>query len=99
MRTAAVLVALASVIPGTATAQEWQEFVFQQDGFTVNFPGQPKVEEISWRSQLGYTLPGRVYSAERNNERFTRDVVDYSSLEQQGIARLKQCPIGQLPVS
>ena len=94
MRTAAVLFALASFIPGTATAQEWQEFVFQQDGFTVNFPGQPKIEEITWRSQLGYMLPGRVYSAERNNERFSATVVDYSSLEQQGIARWKACPSG-----
>ncbi len=94
MRTAAVLVALALVTPGIATAQEWQEFVFQQDGFTVNFPGQPKIEEITWKSQLGYTLPGRVYRAERNNERFSATVVDYSSLEQQGIARWKQCPSG-----
>jgi hypothetical protein len=90
----AMLLALVLSLPGIAAAQEWGEYVSRQDGFSINFPGQPRIEETTWLSQLGYTLPARVYSAERSQERFSVTVVDYSSLEQQGIARWKACPPG-----
>jgi hypothetical protein len=85
------------LILSTATlcaAQEWTEYVNAKDGFKINFPGQPKISEITWKSQMDYMLPGRVYSAERGRERYSLTVVDYSSLEQQGIARAKTCPPG-----
>ena len=69
-------------------------FVTPQDSFTVNFPGKPKIADITWRSQLGFTLPGRVYSAEKGKERYSVTVVDYRPLEEQGIARWKACPPG-----
>lgn len=94
MHVTLIFFAFLFVLPGLAAAQEWQEFVSKQDGFTINFPGQPRVAETTWRSQLGYTLPARVYSGERGAERVSITVVDYSSLEQQGIARWKQCPPG-----
>ena len=43
---------------------------------------------------MKYTLTARVYSAERGQERYSVTVVDYSSLEQQGIERWKACPPG-----
>jgi hypothetical protein len=95
MRVTAALFALLVSLPGVAIAQlEWEPYVSRQDGFVLNFPGQPTISETTWKSQLGYTLPARVYSAERNNERFSITVVDYISLEEQGIARWKQCPPG-----
>ena len=94
MRVTPIFFALLLMSPGFASAQEWQEYVSRQDGFSVNFPGQPRVTETTWRSQLGYTLPARVYSGERGVERVSITVVDYSSLEQQGIARWKACPPG-----
>ena len=45
-------------IAGTAAAQEWDLYVSARDGFKVDFPGQPKVTETTWKSQLDYTLPG-----------------------------------------
>jgi hypothetical protein len=90
----AILFAVLLSMPGVATAQEWEVYVSRQDGFSVNFPGQPRIAETMWRSQLGYTLPARVYSAELGRERFSLTVVDYTSLEQQGIARWKACPPG-----
>ena len=65
MRVIAICVALLLSSTGVAVAQEWQEFVFQKDGFSINFPGQPRITEITWQSQFNYTLPGRVYSAEK----------------------------------
>jgi hypothetical protein len=83
-----------SMSSGPAVAQEWIEYVNTQDGFKVNFPGQPKVAETTWKSQLDYVLPPRVYSADRSRERYSLTVVDYSGLEQQGIERSKTCPPG-----
>jgi hypothetical protein len=94
MRVMAICIALLLSSTGVAVAQEWQEFVFQKDGFSINFPGQPRITEITWQSQFNYKLPGRVYSAEKGPERFSMTVVDYTTLEQQGIARWKACPPG-----
>ena len=94
MRVIVGLFVLLLSIPGVAIAQEWEVYVNLQEGFGVNFPGQPRIAETTWQSQLGYTLPARVYSAERGRERFAVTVVDYSSLEEQGIARWEQCPSG-----
>src|SRR5207249_1256082 len=80
--------------PECAAAQEWTEYVDTQNGFKLNFPGQPKVTETTWTSQMNYTLPGRVYSAEKGRERYSLTVVDYGGLEQQAIERSKTCPPG-----
>src|SRR5262245_44399542 len=81
-------------IANVATAQDWDEYTSLQDGFRINFPGTPKISTTTWTSQLNYTLPARVYSAERGKERYSVTVVDYSSIEQQGIERAKSCPPG-----
>src|SRR5206468_12500769 len=54
MRMNAFIFALVLSVPGPALAQEWVEYVNTQDGFKVNFPGQPKVTETTWKSQLDY---------------------------------------------
>ena len=95
MRIIAFLFALATLAPAMpASAQEWDEFVALQDGFRMNFPGKPRVTEGMWTSQMHYTLPMRVYSAEKGRERYSVTVVDYSSIEQQGVERGKACPPG-----
>lgn len=93
MRAMAIVLLLLSTAR-VATAQEWDLYVSRQDGFTINLPGQPRVTEMTWQSQLNYTLPARVYSADRGQERYSVTVVDYSPLEQQGMARWKACPPG-----
>jgi hypothetical protein len=77
-----------------AVAQEWQEYVNTQDGFKLNFPGQPTLTETTWKTQLNYILPAHVYSADRGREHYSITVVDYRGLEQQGIERSKTCPPG-----
>ena len=77
-----------------ALGQEWQQYVNTEDGFAVNFPGPPNITETTWRSQLDYRLPARVYHVDRGEERYVVTVVDYSSLEQQGIERAANCPPG-----
>ena len=94
MRITAFVVALQLSFAGVAAAQEWEEHVSLQDGFKINFPGKPTVTESTWTSQMNYTLPMRVYSADKGRERYSLSVVDYSGIEQQGIERGKTCPPG-----
>ena len=94
MRLTAIVLALVLSVSGSAAAQEWDLYTNIQDGFKVNFPGQPTVTSTTWTSQLDYTLPARVYSASRGAERYSVTVVDYNGLEQLGIERSKTCPPG-----
>jgi hypothetical protein len=80
-----------------AVAQEWSEFSSREDGFTVNFPGQPQVEETTYVSEYDYTLPARVYSAERGRERYSMTVVDYNGIEEMGETRAEGCPAAAEP--
>ena len=94
MRVAALFVSVMLLAAGTAAAQEWEEFVSKEDGFKVDFPGTPKVADITWKSQMDYILPGKVYSVDKGKERYSMTVVDYRPIEQQGIERAKTCEEG-----
>src|ERR1700681_384877 len=76
----------------SAFAQDWIEYTSKADFFTVNFPGEPKVQETTYRSEYGYDLPARVYSAESGKSRYSATVVDYSGIEKLGIEKSKTCP-------
>jgi hypothetical protein len=78
-----IALALASFIFSLpASAQDWTEYVSKEDGFGVNFPGQPQVRETTWTSEYGLTFSGRVYSASRGAERYSVTVIDYRDAEQ-----------------
>src|SRR5436190_10875117 len=92
-----VLVATAWVlaVAGSALAQDdWTEFVSREDGFRITFPGTPKVQSITWTSQMGYSLPARVFSVERGREHYSVTVADYRTIEQLGVARSQSCAPG-----
>src|SRR3712207_2182128 len=94
MRVLALVFALVLTGAGVASAQDWVEYQNVGDGFRVNFPGTPAVTETTWKSQLNYVLPARVYSAEKGRERYSVTVVDYRPIEQMGVERAKSCPAG-----
>lgn len=94
MRTAGFALALILYASAPTLAQEWTEFVSTKDGFKINFPGQPKVTETTWKTQMEYTMPARIYSVDRGREHYQVTVADYTGLEQQGIERAKTCPPG-----
>ena len=64
-------------ISGPSFAQEWIEYVDRAEHFQINFPGQPKVRDISYESQDGETLPARVYTAQRGPVTYSITVVNY----------------------
>ncbi|MGH9254558.1 MAG: hypothetical protein ACRD3C_08305 [Vicinamibacterales bacterium] len=95
--TPSIAVALVLSLATPALAQEWDNFVFVEDGFEVNFPGRPQVENTTWVSQYRYTLPARIYRASKGDERYKVTVVDYRVIEKLGVERSKQCPAGAEP--
>ncbi len=92
--TSCIAAALVLSFVSPALAQEWEDFVFVDDGFTANFPGRPRIEDTTWTSQYRYPLPARVYTAARGAERYTATVVDYRAAEKLGIERASKCPPG-----
>ena len=89
-----VSAALVLSISGPAFAQEYVEYVSQQDRFGATFPVQPKMTETTFKSQFGSMLPARVYTAESGQSRFSVTVVDYNNIEAISTERAKSCPVG-----
>jgi len=80
---------------GVAAQQDtWTEFVSREDGFRITFPGTPDVQAITWTSQMGYSLPARVFTVDRGRERYAVTVVDYRGIEKLGIAKSQSCTPG-----
>jgi hypothetical protein len=80
-------VLIATLFATSADAQEWIDYTSREDRFTVNMPGQPKVENITWESEYGLTLPGRVHSITKNGfagpEKYSITVIDYTNAEKE----------------
>jgi hypothetical protein len=53
----------------------------RDDRYTVNFPGEPTIETITWPSEYGAVFPGRVYSVADGSSRYSVTVIDYSNAE------------------
>lgn len=62
-----------------AVAQGWIDYISRVDRFSVNFPGEPTVETISWPGEYGPTFPARAYTAEAGGARYSLTVVDYTN--------------------
>jgi len=72
-------------------AQEWIEYISQEDLFTVNFPDKPAVRTITYETEYGVTLPGRVHSSALGSSRYAVTVIDYSDVRQIHAKRLENC--------
>jgi len=80
---------------GMAAQQDaWTEFVSREDGFRITFPGAPNVQQITWTSQMGYSLPARVFTVDRGGEHYSVTVADYRGIEKLGIAKSQSCTPG-----
>ncbi len=75
--------ASASLAVAQSGGGEWTDYVNKDDRFTLNAPGAPQVRDITWPSEYGMTFPGRVYSFQRGQERYSITVIDYTDAERQ----------------
>ncbi len=64
-----------------AHAQEWIEYENLEDYFAVNFPGEPAVENTTYRLGSGRDVSARVYSVENQTGTYTVTVVDYEGVD------------------
>ena len=83
--------ALSFFIAEPGLAQDWVAYTSRSDLFAVNFPAQPKVEDITYKTEYNLTLPGHVYSAADGRSRYSVTVVDYSNAEKLIADRSKKC--------
>ena len=78
MRISSLPLTFAVLFSGFATAQEWRTFTDQSEFFSVNFPDEPEVTEISYPSEYGVTLPAKVYAVRNGDSLHSVTVVDYN---------------------
>ena len=90
-RISVVTAALILFLSGPSFAQEWIQFASKADLFGVNFPVEPKVQDISYVTEYGINLPGHQYSAESGSSRYLVTVVDYKDAEKIHTERADQC--------
>ena len=64
-----------------AGAQGWREYEYPNEGFTVAFPAEPKVETTSYQASGGRLVEARVYSVVREGGEFKVTVADLSHTE------------------
>jgi hypothetical protein len=90
-RISVVTAAFILCVGGPSFAQEWIQYASKADLFGVNFPSEPKVEDITYMTEFEISLPGRVYSVVDGRSRYSVTVVDYADIEKLHTARAEQC--------
>ena len=77
-----ILAAVVLCASGPAFAQEeWIDYTNTTDRFTIVFPGQPMVQEITWPSEYSAVFQGRAYSVQQGPNRYSVTVIDYTNSE------------------
>jgi hypothetical protein len=87
MRAVSLIPAILAVfLSSAASAQVWEEYVNRENFFQVNFPGEPTVTEVPYRTVKGTNLTARVFTATAAANSITAGtyrvtVVDYTSAQ------------------
>jgi hypothetical protein len=84
MRFVRLIAAMAVCVSTAAYAQAWSEYFNRQEFFMVNFPGEPTVKEIPYKTEKGTALRAKVFTAiapagSITAGRYAMTVVDYST--------------------
>lgn len=82
---------------GPSGAQTWTTYVDRADRFSVNFPGEPDVEEIIWESEYRAVFPGRVHRYVDGDRTYSVTVIDYTESERIHAERTNKTQADSLP--
>ncbi len=93
-----IAAAMFVLLAGSASAQEFAEYVNKVDRFTLNAPGQPTVQDITWPSEYGAVFPGRVYTWVAAANRYSMTVIDYTDAERIHAERKNHTEADSLPI-
>jgi hypothetical protein len=72
----------ALVVSGAALGQAWSEHENRQEGWLMNFPGEPKMVSQPYTNGSGATATAKVYSVEIPSGRYSFTFVDFASNRQ-----------------
>ena len=68
--------------PTFSLAQGWLEYIDQSNYYSVNFPAEPEVREITHLSSQGLAFPATLYSADgTRGDTYSVVVVDYTDAQ------------------
>ena len=81
-----------------AFAQGWMTHVSLEDRFSVNLPGEPGVEDLTYASEYGAIFPGRVHTYEDGSNRYSVTVIDYTDAERIHEERTNKTEADSLPI-
>jgi hypothetical protein len=70
------------LLAATAFAQSWREYENRQEGFSINFPAEPRVETRPYSTPSGATVPSKVYSVDIPSGRYALTFVELGSRPQ-----------------
>ena len=87
--------ALILFISVPAFAQDWARVISPEDGFSANYPGQPKIEATTYATESRVPLPAHVYTAADALGRYSTTVVDYREIERLHNERSAACRAAQ----
>ncbi len=65
-----------------AAAQDWKEYEYPNETFTVAFPAEPKVETTSYRAPGGRLVEARMYSVLQEGGEFKVTVADMTDIKE-----------------
>lgn len=91
LRIALTTAAVVLTVTGTSFAQAFIQYVSQQDGFGVSFPGEPAIRDTTWMSEGGAALPARVYTVDNARGKYSMTVVEYRDVEKLHTERAAKC--------
>ncbi len=83
--------ALLLMISVWAVGETWGEYSNRTDAFSINFPGEPSVREITYKTEYAISLPARVYTKQDGSNRYSLTVVDYTVAEKIHADRVRSC--------
>jgi hypothetical protein len=91
-RIASIMLGALVLIAPVSFAQQFAEWESKQDLFAANFPGVPTMTSITWVTEYGAKIPGRVYRATRPGPRtYSVTVVDYNPVQKILTEQSKAC--------
>jgi hypothetical protein len=88
---AALILSMAAPVLAQGQDTDPIKYVSKTDYFSIDFPGAPSVQEITYPDEYRITLPGRVYTAESGKNRYTVTVIDYRGAQALHAARNAKC--------
>jgi hypothetical protein len=68
-----------ALVGGPAAAQEWKEYSYPGEAFTVSFPAEPTVETTTYQTVDGRSVEAHVYSVKQDGSTFRMTIAEVAN--------------------